>query len=66
VAEWAVLVSDIDEIIARCKVIAGEAKADAARIERRRWKPLTAAQEPRVAPNWAKGKYENKPLDEER
>ena len=61
-AEWAVLVSDIDDLQARCKANATKAKREVKSIERARWKPLTAAQEPRVAPNWAKGKYdENKP-----
>jgi hypothetical protein len=44
----------LDDIQARCKANATKAKRETKSIERARWKSLTAAQEPRVAPNWAK------------
>ncbi len=56
--------STLDDIQARCKANAGKLREDIgerARVERTRWKPLTAAQEPRVAPNWAKKKHGNTP-----
>ncbi len=55
----------LDDIQARCRANAKKAKSEVKSIERARWKPLTAAEEPRVAPSWAK-KAPKAPCDESR